>query len=69
MIVISMAMLKEQRLHMKLFAFHLLRLVVSKAESEKIPEHLKSLRFNSRVKEVEENKKKSIREWRYLLIS
>lgn len=38
MIVISMAMLKEQRLHMKLFAFHLLRILVSKAESEKVPE-------------------------------
>lgn len=38
MIVISMATLKEQRLHMKLFAFHLLRILVFKAESEKVPE-------------------------------
>lgn len=38
MIVILMAMLKERRLHMKLFAFHLLQILVSKAESERVPE-------------------------------
>lgn len=52
MIVVSMAMLKEQRLHMKLFAFHLLRILVSKAESEKVPEP-------SQVFEIQQSSKRS----------
>lgn len=52
MVVISMAMLKQQRLHMKLFAFHLLRILVSKAESEKVPEL-------SQVFEIQQSSKRS----------
>lgn len=50
MTVISM--LKEQRLHMELFAFHLLRILVSKAESEKVPEP-------SQVLEIQQSSKRS----------
>lgn len=54
MIVISMAMLKAQRLHMRLFAFHLLRILVFKAESEKVPKP-------SQVFEIQQSSERSKR--------